>query len=103
MGGAQPLAITMNEGVCLAAEIEEWRTHFHVPIFVKHYLKLLSTQDEIVRVLELLHRNRFTRQLEVETYTWNVLPKELQTDLQSSIGRELEWVLQKWNAINPVK
>lgn len=25
MGGAQPLAITMNEGVCLAAEIEEWR------------------------------------------------------------------------------
>ena len=25
MGGAQPLSITMNEGVCLAAEMEEWR------------------------------------------------------------------------------
>lgn len=25
MGGAQPLAITMNEGVCLAAEVEGWR------------------------------------------------------------------------------
>jgi len=25
MGGAQPLAITMNEGVCLAAEMEQWR------------------------------------------------------------------------------
>ena len=25
MGGAQPLAITMNEGTCLAADIEEWR------------------------------------------------------------------------------
>ncbi|MBP7257763.1 MAG: urocanate hydratase [Chitinophagales bacterium] len=25
MGGAQPLAITMNDGVCLAAEMEEWR------------------------------------------------------------------------------
>ena len=25
MGGAQPLAITMNEGICLAAEVEEWR------------------------------------------------------------------------------
>lgn len=25
MGGAQPLAITMNEGVCLAAEMEDWR------------------------------------------------------------------------------
>ena len=25
MGGAQPLAVTMNDGVCLAAEVEEWR------------------------------------------------------------------------------
>lgn len=25
MGGAQPLAITMNGGICLAAEMEEWR------------------------------------------------------------------------------
>ena len=25
MGGAQPLAISMNEGVCLAAEVEKWR------------------------------------------------------------------------------
>ena len=25
MGGAQPLAITMNEGICLAAEVEKWR------------------------------------------------------------------------------
>src|SRR6185312_6696673 len=25
MGGAQPLSITMNEGVCLAAEVEKWR------------------------------------------------------------------------------
>lgn len=25
MGGAQPLAITMNEGVCLAADVEAWR------------------------------------------------------------------------------
>jgi urocanate hydratase len=25
MGGAQPLAITMNNGVCLAADVEEWR------------------------------------------------------------------------------
>ncbi len=25
MGGAQPLAITMAEGVCLAAEVEQWR------------------------------------------------------------------------------
>ncbi len=27
MGGAQPLAVTMNDGVCLVAEVEEWRIH----------------------------------------------------------------------------
>ncbi len=27
MGGAQPLAVTMNEGVCLAAEVDESRIH----------------------------------------------------------------------------
>jgi urocanate hydratase len=27
MGGAQPLAVTMNDGVCLIAEVEEWRIH----------------------------------------------------------------------------
>jgi urocanate hydratase len=30
MGGAQPLAITMNEGVCLAAEVEGWRARKRV-------------------------------------------------------------------------
>ncbi|SMG08965.1 urocanate hydratase [Marivirga sericea] len=25
MGGAQPLAVTMNDGVCLVAEVEQWR------------------------------------------------------------------------------
>ena len=27
MGGAQPLAVTMNDGVCLVAEVEEWRIY----------------------------------------------------------------------------
>lgn len=75
----------------------EWRTHFHVPLFVDHYHRLQSTQDDIVEVLDILQRERFTRHLEVETYTWEVLPKSLQTDLQSSIERELEWVREKLN------
>ncbi|MFN3529125.1 MAG: urocanate hydratase [Bacteroidia bacterium] len=40
MGGAQPLAITMAEGVCLAAEVEEWRAQKRVETryldFVEH-------------------------------------------------------------------
>jgi urocanate hydratase len=30
MGGAQPLAVTMADGVCLAAEVEEWRAQKRV-------------------------------------------------------------------------
>ncbi len=40
MGGAQPLAITMAEGVCLAAEVEEWRAQWRVDTrdlgFIEH-------------------------------------------------------------------
>ena len=42
MGGAQPLAITMAEGVCLAAEVEEWRAQKRVETryldIIEHYL-----------------------------------------------------------------
>ncbi|MBC8156493.1 MAG: metabolite traffic protein EboE, partial [Bacteroidetes bacterium] len=71
----------------------EWRAHFHVPIFVKEYGVLQSTQDDIREVLNLLRDSPFTNQLEVETYTWDVLPDDLKLDLVDSIERELTWVL----------
>jgi len=70
----------------------EWRIHFHVPVFVEKYGLLESTQEEIIKVLQLLQSEPFTNHLEVETYTWEVLPEDLQTNLVDSIGRELEWV-----------
>jgi hypothetical protein len=71
----------------------EWRAHFHVPIFVSAYGALQSTQDDIWNVLRLQDERRFTNQLEVETYTWDVLPDTLKLDLVDSIERELSWVL----------
>lgn len=73
----------------------EWRTHFHVPVFVSDYGNLQSTQDEIIEVLRLNQRNPVTQHLEVETYTWEVLPESIKTDLKSSIVREMEWVKQQ--------
>jgi hypothetical protein len=35
--------------------------------------------------------------LEVETYTWNILPKPLKINLNESICKELEWVINKMN------
>lgn len=75
----------------------EWRAHFHVPIFVEDYGVLRSTQDDIREVLDLLATRPFTNQLEVETYTWDVLPTPLKLDLVDSIEREIQWVLNRNN------
>ncbi|MBN3927545.1 metabolite traffic protein EboE [Nostoc sp. NMS4] len=73
---------------------EEWRTHFHVPIFIHDYQVLQSTQDDIATVLHLLQANNACSHLEIETYTWDVLPSEMKIDLLTSIQREYEWVLK---------
>jgi len=74
------------------ADVVEWRTHFHVPVFVESYGLLHSTQQDIREVLKLWSDSPMTNHLEVETYTWEVLPSELQTEIDSSIAREINWV-----------
>ena len=51
MGGAQPLAITMNEGVALVAEVEEWRIDKRIET---KYLdeKYLNIDEAIDKALE---------------------------------------------------
>lgn len=75
---------------------EEWRIHFHVPIFIDEYESFGSTQEMIVRVLDLVKEREFTDQLEIETYTWDVLPAGMKQDLTTSIAREYEWVLREF-------
>ncbi|SFE21520.1 metabolite traffic protein EboE [Spirosoma endophyticum] len=72
----------------------EWRAHFHVPLFVADYGVLKSTQDDIREVLKLQADRHFTNQLEVETYTWGVLPDDLKKDIVDSIEREMKWVFK---------
>jgi urocanate hydratase len=48
MGGAQPLAITMNEGVCLAAEVEKWRIEKRLE--TKYIDVMLEDIDEAIDV-----------------------------------------------------
>ena len=71
----------------------EWRSHFHVPIFVSDFGVLQSTQDDIVNTLNLLKTSPFTNQMEVETYTWEVLPEGLKLGIVDSIEREMNWAL----------
>jgi len=70
----------------------EWRTHFHVPVFLNNYGQLESTQDDILEVLGYLKKEKVSDHLEVETYTWEVLPADIQLEITDSIVRELQWV-----------
>ena len=72
----------------------EWRIHFHVPLFAREYEVFASTQDYVQRVLALAVQQPFTTHLEIETYTWDVLPPGLKMNVGESIAREYEWVLQ---------
>ena len=76
----------------------EWRIHFHVPLFTGRYDELDSTQDVVSQTLRAAKRKRFTRHLEIETYTWDVLPAALKIDMSDSITREYRWVLETLNA-----
>lgn len=71
----------------------EWRIHFHVPLFTHEYDGLGSSQADVRRVIRAAAASPITTHLEIETYTWDVLPSALKFDLLESIGREYEWVL----------
>jgi hypothetical protein len=71
----------------------EWRSHFHVPLFVENYGVLQSTQPGIITVLNLHKQHSLTRHLEIETYTWDVLPDALKLPMTDSIIREMQWVI----------
>ena len=71
----------------------EWRIHFHVPVFAAECGGLTTTQAELRETLDLMQRRPFTSHLEIETYTWEVLPPNLRLDLPRSLKREYDWVL----------
>ncbi|MEX2215759.1 MAG: metabolite traffic protein EboE [Phycisphaeraceae bacterium] len=71
----------------------EWRTHFHVPIFLEKFGLLESTQDEVLRCLTLIGQYSACKHFEVETYAWGVLPAEMRcVDLVEGIAQELKWL-----------
>jgi len=76
-------------------DVSELRAHFHVPIFLESFEELYSTQDHILKVITILRENVISEHLEVETYTWDVLPGSLKKELSESIIREMSWLIDK--------
>ncbi len=72
----------------------EWRIHFHVPVFLEtlgeHFR---TTRFAIAEALAFHRKHPLSAQLEIETYTWDVLPAHLKTgDIVDYVTLELEWV-----------
>ena len=71
----------------------EWRTHFHVPVFLDDLGEFGTTRFAIEDALKFHKAKPLSRQLEIETYTWDVLPDHLKTgDIVDYVCREIEWV-----------
>jgi sugar phosphate isomerase/epimerase len=73
----------------------EWRVHFHVPV---HLDGGRTTQSQLRELLAgvLGGPRARTRHVELETYTWNVMPGDLRPDadaaLVDGLARELSWL-----------
>ncbi|MEJ2174033.1 MAG: metabolite traffic protein EboE [bacterium] len=76
-----------------AAAGAEWRVHFHVPIFLEQMAHFGTTQSFLAEILALHRAEPISPHLEVETYTWDVLPATYRSvGLSAAIARELNWV-----------
>jgi hypothetical protein len=70
----------------------EWRVHFHVPVYREATGGFATTQDYLKAILARQRASPVAAHLEVETYTWGVLPEaDRQGDLAHNIAREIEW------------
>lgn len=82
-----------SAGLC---DHDEWRVHFHVPIFRRALDGFASTQPVLAELLAIHRRAPIAAHLEVETYTWDVLPPGLRDEpIADAIARELSWVLER--------
>ena len=72
------------------------RVHFHIPLYAAPTEPLHSTQQHASEAINYLKSNPgFCSHVEIETYTWGVLPSELQIPIEEQIAREYDWVLNQ--------
>ncbi|HSD29314.1 MAG TPA: sugar phosphate isomerase, partial [Vicinamibacteria bacterium] len=82
-----------------AASADEWRIHFHVPLFREELGPFRNTQGFLRELLSLQAKDPVSTHLEVETYTWHVLPAAFREgDVAEDVAREMRWALDALGA-----
>ena len=92
------LAPALNSPAAFAnPEATEWRIHFHVPLHSAPTEFYSNTSDHVLGLLDLLSANpTLCSHLEMETYTWEVLPDELKNrSVTDQLVAEYNWTLQR--------
>ena len=86
-----PIALAQDKAA------KEWRIHFHIPLYAEVSPPLATTIDDVVKLLDWLGANpRSCSHLEMETYTWDVLPRPLRSaSLVDQLTREYQWTLAR--------
>ncbi len=75
----------------------EWRIHFHVPLHCPPSALFDTTADQLQQAIGVLGSNpELCSHIEMETYTWEVLPDEMkQRDVVDQLVGEYDWTLAK--------
>ncbi|MEZ6124911.1 MAG: metabolite traffic protein EboE [Planctomycetaceae bacterium] len=74
-------------------QADAWRVHFHVPVYATELGPLRTTRPDLEAALKRLARLDYAPHLEVETYTWPVMPgtgNSQPDQLASRICQELQ-------------
>lgn len=77
------------------AVTDEWRIHFHIPLHSAPTSFFTTTTDHLTDTLDWLSSNPGAcSHLEMETYTWEVMPPEMKRrSVVEQLSSEYEWCL----------
>jgi hypothetical protein len=79
---------------------EEWRVHFHIPLHCPATEWFEPTTDHLLGVLDVLKAEPgLCRHLEMETYTWEVMPVSMKSgSVVDQLAAEYKWCLAQLSA-----
>lgn len=71
------------------------RIHFHIPLYQLPNSPLRSTSNDTIATLKYLKNNPMCcSHIEMETYTWEVLPHDLQLPVVNQLVEEYAWTIK---------
>ena len=97
LSSIEPLEYT-DKLIDLVAESPKMAKHFHVPLHWQPSGELSHTVDHVLGLLKLLQAQpQLCSHLEMETYTWAVMPELLHSpDVVDQLVGEYEWTLRQF-------